>query len=86
MNNGIKYQIRQYVVENLLFSGNGHDLNDDQSFLDTGIIDSLGVMELAAFVEDEFGINVSDEEIIPQNFDTINYLAKYVESKNGTRA
>lgn len=79
-----KEQIRRYVVENFLFGGSDHDLSDDVSFLETGVIDSLGVMELVTFVEEQFNVNVADDEIVPQNFDSINNLASYIEGKNGT--
>ncbi len=79
----VKAQIRRYVAENLLFSGNGFDIGDDTSFLDEGIVDSTGVVELVLFVEETFGIAVEDDEIVPDNFDTVNNLAAYIQRKLG---
>ena len=77
----IETLIRDYVLENFLFtSDNGH-LQDDDSFLEEGIVDSTGVLELVMFVEETFGITVQDEEIVPQNFDSVSQLAAYVRRK-----
>jgi acyl carrier protein len=77
----IEPQIRQYLAENFLFSNNGYELEDEASFLEEGIVDSTGVLELAMFVEETFGITVQDEEIVPQNFDSVSQLAAYVRRK-----
>jgi acyl carrier protein len=74
-------QIRQYVAQNLLFSDNGFEYDDDDSFLQEGIIDSVGVLELVLFVEETFGVTVNDQEITPDNFDSVNKLAGYIRSK-----
>jgi acyl carrier protein len=79
-------QIREYVAQNLLFSDNGFNYSDDTSFLDEGIIDSLGVIELVTFVEKRFGISVLDHELVPDNFDSINKLDAYIQNKLGARA
>lgn len=78
----IKKQIRQYLAENFLFSSNGFNLGDDASLLEEGIIDSTGVLELVMFVEETFNVEVADEEIIPDNFDSVNNLAAYIEFKS----
>jgi acyl carrier protein len=77
----IEAQIRQYVAQNLLFSDNGFEYENDDSFLQEGIIDSVGVLELVLFVEETFGVNVNDQEITPDNFDSVNKLAGYIRSK-----
>ena len=76
--------IRAYVVDNFLL-GEGDDLSDTQSLLQSGVADSTGVMELAMFVEKTFGIHVNDEDYIPENFDTIQNIAAFVERKLGTQ-
>lgn len=70
--------IRQYIAQNILFSNNGYPYPDDASFLDEGIIDSMNVLELVAFVEEKFGITVQDQDIVPDNFDSVSKLAAYV--------
>ncbi len=78
-----KEQIRGFIAQNLLFSENGYPHDDDASFLDEGIVDSMGVMELVAFTEENFGITIEDHEITPENFDSVNRLARYISQKTG---
>ena len=77
----VKRIMREFVYERLLYSRNGDSLKDDTSMLDKGIVDSTGVLELVLFVEEEFGFEVDDEDITPDNFDTLNNLADYIEKK-----
>ena len=78
--NELKNKIRTFVVENFLF-GNNENLEDNTSFLEEGIIDSTGVLELVGFIEEEFTITVEDEELIPENLDSINNVTAYLQSK-----
>ena len=73
-------KIRAFIMENFLF-GNDQSLNDDTSFLDEGIIDSTGILELVSFLEEEFSISVEDEEILPENLDSIKNVVTYLEGK-----
>jgi len=73
--------IRQYIANNILFSDNGYPYSDEASFLGEGIVDSMNVLELVMFVEQNFGVKVEDQDIIPENFDSVAKLATYVESK-----
>ena len=75
------HDIRAFVIANFLFGQNGPDLTDDKSFLDNGIIDSTGVLELVAFLEEKFGIAVGDRELIPDNLDSIQNVSRFVERK-----
>jgi len=77
----IQPQIRRYILENFLFTDDETRLRDDASFLEEGIVDSTGVLELVMFVEETFGIEVADEEILPENFDSVERLTRYVEAK-----
>lgn len=77
----VEQQIKTYIAENFMFSSNGFHLDEDESFLDAGVVDSLGVLELVTFVEETFGVQVSDEEIVPDNFDSVNNLAAYIGRK-----
>jgi len=76
----IKEKIKAFVVENFLFGEEG-DLKEDTSFLEEGIIDSTGVLELVDFLEEEFGISIDDEELVPENLDSINNVTAYLERK-----
>ena len=77
----VKEQIKALLAENFLFNPDGFDLSDDASFLDEGVVDSTGTLELVMFVEETFGIEVGDNEIEPENFDSVNKLAAYVARK-----
>lgn len=77
----IKEQLKDYIARNLLFSDNGFKYDDDDSFLEEGIVDSIGVLELVAFVDESFGVEVEDHEVTPDNFDSVNKLAAYVQRK-----
>ncbi len=78
--NKLKDKIRQFIVEDFLF-GDDNGLKDDTSFLDEGIIDSTGILELVSFLEEEFSISVEDEELIPENLDSIMNVVAYLERK-----
>jgi len=73
-------EIRSFIVENFLY-GQDDGFGDDVSFLEKGIIDSTGVLELVSFVEDKYGISVDDEELVPDNFDSLNNLSAYIARK-----
>jgi len=75
-----KSEIRNFIVENFLY-GQDDNFTDDISFLEKGIIDSTGVLELVTFVEDKFGVTVEDEELIPDNFDSLNKLSSFISNK-----
>jgi acyl carrier protein len=77
----IEAQIKEYISKNLLFSSDGFKYADDASFLEEGIVDSQGVMELVLFVEENFHIQVKDSEIVPDNFDSVSKLAGYIQRK-----
>ena len=73
-------KIRAFVIENYLFGEEGK-LGNDDSFLESGIIDSTGVLELVRFLEATFAIKVSDEELIPDNLDSINKIVGFLYAK-----
>jgi acyl carrier protein len=78
--NEMKDKIRVFIVENFLF-GRANGLGDDSSFLDEGIIDSTGILELVSFLEEQYDIRVEDEELVPENLDSINNVVAYLERK-----
>lgn len=78
--------IRRYILENYLFTDDASALADDASFLESGIIDSTGMMEVIFFLEESFSIRVEDEEMIPENLDSVNNLLRYIERKQGQAA
>jgi len=72
--------VRAFIQENFLF-GNDDAFKDDTSFLNEGIVDSTGILELVSFLEEEFSITVEDEELLPENLDSINNVVTYVNRK-----
>ncbi|HRP36157.1 MAG TPA: acyl carrier protein [Gammaproteobacteria bacterium] len=74
-------KLRKYILETYLFTTDDSALANDDSFLDKGIIDSTGILELVMYLEEEFGLAVADEELLPDNLDSINNLVKFVERK-----
>ncbi|HUJ25669.1 MAG TPA: acyl carrier protein [Myxococcales bacterium] len=75
-------RIRQFVIQNF-YVAEPQSLLDDASLLDRGVIDSTGVLELIGFLEREFAISVADEEMLPENLDSIDRIAGYVGRKIG---
>lgn len=82
----IKVRVRRYLAENLIMVGDGSDLTDEGSFLEQNILDSTGVLELVSFIEDAFAIKVEDQEIVPENLDSLNLIESYVERKRAAHA
>ncbi len=76
-------KLREFIVETFLFGEGGDDLGDEDSLLERGIIDSTGVLEMTAYIDEAFGVKVGDEELVPDNFDSIQKLAAFVERKRG---
>ena len=74
-------KVRDYILDNYLFTNDQSALDNADSFLDKGIIDSTGIMEVIYFLEEEFGVEVEDEEMIPENLDSVDNIVKYIASK-----
>ena len=81
MSNRLKHQIREFVETSFLFREGRDRLSDDESLLGAGLIDSTGILELVSYLESQFAITVADEEIVPENLDSVSQIAAYVESK-----
>ena len=79
----IETQIKDYIAHNLLFSDDGFPYDDQVSFLDEGIVDSIGVMELVTFVEETFSIKIEDLDVTPENFDSVSKMAAFIRRKTG---
>ena len=82
----IKDKLRLYILENFLFTDDQSELNNEDSFMDQGIIDSTAILELIFFMEEEFSVKVETEEMIPDNLDSINKVTRFIESKSSRLA
>jgi acyl carrier protein len=78
----IKDRVRQFILQNF-YVADASTLADDTSLLDQGIVDSTGVLEVISFLESSFGIQVADEEMLPDNLDSIARIAAFVQKKKG---
>ena len=76
--NDTKTEIRAFIIENFLFGEDNGELTDDDSLLEKGIVDSTGVLELVQFLERTYSLKVKDEDLVPDNLDTIARAADYV--------
>lgn len=73
--------LRTFILENYLFTDDQSKLNNGDSFLDTGILDSMGILELIYFLDDELSIKVESNEMIPSNLDSIDNLLAFIAKK-----
>jgi acyl carrier protein len=77
----LRQNIRNYIIHDFLFDDEQSMLSDDASLLQNGVIDSTGVLDLLLFVEDTFDVRVPDEDLTPENFDSVDNLAHYIEAR-----
>ena len=77
---------RAYITENFLYMRRDFRLDDNDSLLGSGIIDSMGVMEVIAFIETEFGVEVGDEDVTEENLGTIRAISRYVVARTESAA
>lgn len=78
---GLEEQLKIFIVNNFLLGDKNRVIKNDESFLQGGIIDSTGVLELVNFIEDTYKIKVEDEELVPENLDSIQNLITYIQRK-----
>lgn len=78
---GIKEELRKFVIDRYLLGAKNAKLSDDTSFLGEGIVDSIGVIELTNHIQRVYGIKIKVTEIVPENFDTLNNIERYIEKK-----
>jgi acyl carrier protein len=74
-------RLRTFIVEELQYEGDPSELTDDYPLLERGVIDSVGIFRLVSFIETEYGVEIADEELVPQHFGTLGGLSRLVESK-----
>jgi acyl carrier protein len=79
----IRQRVREFIGETFLVGNEKDKLNDSDSFMQHGIVDSTGILELATFVESEYSITVEDNEMVPDNLDSIDNLAGFIGRKLG---
>jgi acyl carrier protein len=78
-------EIRAFIVSNFLLGQEGNRFADEQSFLESGIVDSTGLLELVAFIEEQYGLSVGDAELVPENLDSLRNISQFVARKRQTQ-
>jgi acyl carrier protein len=76
-----KAKVRAYIVENFIMGGNADHLKNSDSFMETHVVDSTGFLELVTFLEETYGFAVLDEEMVPENLDSLDNIDAYVQRK-----
>ena len=82
----IESAVRQFVVDKFMFGEGADKLSNDTSFLESGLIDSTGVLELVMFLEEKFRVKVADDEMLPENLDSVSAIAAFVSRKLAARS
>lgn len=82
----IETTLRGFIAENFLYGDDASGLAADRSLIEEGLIDSTGVLELVSFLEEQFGVSVADNEIVPENLDSIQAIVRFVSSKQAVPA
>jgi acyl carrier protein len=77
----VKSVLREFVAGNFMLGKDSRGLGDRDSFLDSGLVDSTGILEFVAFLEEKWGVAVADEELLPENFDSLENLSAFVVRK-----
>src|SRR5918994_1519220 len=79
----IEQEVRQFLRDNFPLSGDGVTLDREDSLIEVGVIDSTGVLELIGFIEERYEVEIADEEVIPENLDSIANITRFVGTKVG---
>lgn len=82
----MRARLRSFLLDNYLFTDDESALDDQASFLEEGTLDSTGILELVMFLEESFGIVVADEEMVPENLDSVAAALAYVQKKQAAAA
>ncbi len=77
----IEQDLRQFLSENFILDDDGASLERNESLTETGVLDSMGVLELIMFIEERFGITVPDEDTLPENLDSVGRIVNYIERR-----
>jgi len=79
--NRIEKDLRQFVIDTFLFGSDDVQLSNDDSFIENGLIDSMGILNLVSFVESKYAIEVADSDLVPEIWDSVSRIATFVASK-----
>jgi len=77
----IQFTLERFILDEILYADKNTRLDPDQSLLQSGILDSLGILRMVAYIEDQYGVNVDDGEVVPANFQTLNDMTAFLQRK-----
>jgi acyl carrier protein len=77
----VQDRLRTFIVEELQYEGEPSQLTEDLPLLERGVIDSVGIFQLVSFIETEYGVEIADEELVPQHFGTLGGISRLIETK-----
>ena len=77
----VKQELRDYIVDNFLFGDTETKFADSDSFMEKGIIDSTAILEVITFIEENYSVKIEDDEILPENLDSLDNIASFIEKK-----
>lgn len=80
----LKNQVRMFLLENFLMGETEQDIQDDTSFMNSHILDSTGFIELIGYLEEQFGIQVEDDEMVPENLDSLRNIEHFIQGKRAS--
>jgi len=77
----IEREVRQFVIDNFLLTAGNGEFSSTDSFLETGLLDSMGILNLVEFVREKYSIAIADEELVPEHWDSVRQVVEFVQSK-----
>lgn len=80
----LNQEIKQFILRNYLFTDDDSALSSEDSLMQKGIVDSTGILELVNHIEDTYKVKVADEEMVPENLDSVTNIVNYIGRKRGT--
>jgi len=81
MNSNVSHTLERFIVDELIMGDQQTRIDPDASLISSGVVDSLALLRLIAFVEEQFGVTVEDDEVMPENFETLNIIESFVSAK-----
>ncbi|MGD0792491.1 MAG: acyl carrier protein [Terriglobales bacterium] len=79
----LEQEVRQFIIDNFVFENSNGSFSNEDSFLETGLVDSMSIMTLVEFVREKYAISIEDEELVPDHWDSVSRIACFVQSRLG---
>jgi acyl carrier protein len=79
----LEQEVRQFIIDNFVFENSNGGFSNEDSFLETGLVDSMSIMTLVEFVKEKYAISIEDEELVPDHWDSVSRIASFIQSRLG---